>query len=123
MFDWRRKISEAIERVRTRYEFIGRKTGAPFLALVYPSEVETAFLKEWRTQCATLHRNSDVRSVNVLEVTHRIITDIGAANIVSSMEDPMTGSDPQAELGGLWVTAVVEAVESRLAGPGKGQPL
>ena len=123
MHDWRRKISEAIERIRTRYEFIGRKTGAPFLALLYPAEVETAFLKEWRTQCATLHPEIDVRSVNVLEVTQRIVTDIGAVNIVSSMEDPMPGSDPQAELGGLWVTAVAEAVESRLAEPGKGKPV
>ena len=44
--DWRWKIGEAIERVRTRYEFIGRKTGAPFLALVYPPVAEAAFLKE-----------------------------------------------------------------------------
>src|SRR5271157_4696213 len=121
--DWRWKISEGIERIRTRYEFIGRKTGAPFLALVYPSDVETAFLKEWRTQCATLHSEIDVRSVNVLEVTQRIITEIGAANIVSSMDDPMPGSDPQAELGDLWVTAVAQAVESRFAEPGKGKPV
>ena len=112
MYDWRRKISEAIGRIRSRYEFIGRKTGAPFLAVVYPSEVETAFLKEWRTQCATLQPEIDVRSVDVLELTHRIITEIGAANIVSSMVDPMPGSDPQAELGGLWVSAVAESVDS-----------
>ena len=123
LHDWRRKISEGIERIRTRYDFIGRKTGAPFLALVYPSEVEGAFLKEWRTQCATLHPEIDVRSVNVLEVTQRIIAEIGATNIVSSMDDPMPGSDPQAELGGLWVTAVAEALESRLAEPGKGKPV
>ena len=61
VYDWRRKISEAIERIRSRYEFIGRKTGAPFLAVVYPAEVETAFLKEWRTQCATLQPEIDVR--------------------------------------------------------------
>jgi hypothetical protein len=120
MSHWRRKIGEAIERIRTRYEFIGRKTGAPFLAVVYPSEVETAFLKEWRTHCATLQPEIDVRSVDVLDVTHRIITEIGAASIVSSMTDPMPGSDPQAELGGLWVSAVAETVEVRLSEPGKG---
>ena len=123
MYDWRRKISEAIERIRTRYEFIGRKTGAPFLAIVYPSEAETAFLKEWRTQCATLHPEIDIRSLDVLDVTHRITSEIGAANIVSSMGDPMPGSDPQAELGGLWVKAVAQGVESRLAEPGKGKPV
>lgn len=123
MNDWRRKISEAIERIRTRYEFIGRKTGAPFLAIVYPSEAESAFLKEWRTQCATLHPEIDVRAIDVLDITHRIITEIGAANIVSSMHDPMPGSDPQSELGGLWVSAVAENVEFRLSEPGKGRPV
>ena len=39
---------EAIERIRSRYEHIGRKTGAPFLAVVYPAELETAVLKEWQ---------------------------------------------------------------------------
>ena len=48
--DWRWKIGEAIERIRTRYDYIGRKTGAPFLALVYPPEAEPAVLKEWHTQ-------------------------------------------------------------------------
>jgi hypothetical protein len=121
-YDWRRKIGEAIERIRSRYEFIGRKTGAPFLAVVYPPEVEAAFLKEWRTQCATLQPEFDVRRIDVLEVTQRIIGEIGAANIVSSMDDPMPGSDPQAELGGLWISAVAEAVEAGLSAPGKGRP-
>jgi hypothetical protein len=123
LFDWRRKIGEAIERIRSRYEFIGRKTGAPFLAVVYPPEVEAAFLKEWRTQCATLQPEFDARPVNVLDVTQHIVGEIGAANIVSSMDDPMPGSDPQAELGGLWVSAVAEAVGARLSDPGRGKPV
>lgn len=121
--DGRRKIAEAIERIRGRYDFIGRKTGAPFLAVVYPAEVETAFLKEWRTQSALLQPDYDVRPLDVLDVTQRIITEIGAANIVSSIADPMPGSDPQAELGGLWVSAVADAVERRLSEPGRGKPV
>jgi hypothetical protein len=112
-----------IDRIRTRYEFIGRKTGAPFLAVVYPPEVERAVLHEWRTQCSTLYPEIDVRPVDVLEVTHNVITEIGATNIVSSMSDPMPGSDPQAELGGLWISAVAETVESRLSEPGTGKPV
>ncbi|HET6883743.1 MAG TPA: hypothetical protein VFI31_26560 [Pirellulales bacterium] len=121
--DWRRKIGEAMERIRTRYDFIGRKTGAPFLAVVYPAEVESAFLKEWRTHCATLQPEIDVRAVDVLDVTQHIITEIGAANIVSSIADPMPGSDPTSELGGLWISAVAAAVEARLAERGKGKPV
>ncbi len=35
--DWRWKFGEAIDRLRARYQFIGRKT-APFLAIVYQQE-------------------------------------------------------------------------------------
>lgn len=121
--DWRWKIGEAVERIRSRYEFIGRKTGAPFLAIVYPPESETAVLKEWRTQCATLAPEIDVRAVDVLEITQRVIAGIGAENIVSSMSDPMPGSDPQSELGGLWINEIAEAVQSRLSESGRGKPV
>lgn len=121
--DWRWKMGEAIERLRTRYEFIGRKTGAPFLALVYPPAAETAVLKEWRTQCATLQPEINVRPIDVLEVTQKLVADIGAENIVASMADPMPGSDPQCELGGLWITAVADAVKNQLSLPGLGKPV
>lgn len=121
--DWRWKIGEAIERLRTRYEFIGRKTGAPFLAIVYPPEIETAVLKEWRTQCATLHPEIDVRAVDVLTETQRLIAEIGADNVVASMADPMPGSDPQSELGGLWITAVADAVQKRLSANSLSKPV
>ena len=121
--DWRWKISEAIERVRTRYEFIGRKTGAPFLALVYPPEVEAAFFKEWQAQQSTLRPEIDVRTVNVLEITQAVVADIGPENIVGSLADPMPGSYPQAELGQLWINAVADAVKTRLAEPGEGKPV
>ncbi len=121
--DWRWKIGEAIERLRTRYEFIGRKTGAPFLALVYPPAAETAVLKEWRTQCATLHPEIDVRSIDVLVETQKLIADIGAENIVASMADPMPGSDPQSELGELWITAIAAAVQGRMSDSGTGKPV
>lgn len=121
--DWRWKIGEAIERVRTRYEFIGRKTGAPFLAIVYPPEAEAAFLKEWQAQQSTLRPEIDFRSVNVLEITQAVMADIGTENIVASLADPMPGSDPQSELGHLWITAVADAVKNRLAEPGKGKPV
>src|ERR1035441_36793 len=46
-FDWKWKISEAVDRLRSRYDLIGRNTGAPFLALIYPPETEKAFEGEW----------------------------------------------------------------------------
>ena len=121
--DWRWKINEAIERIRNRYEFIGRKTGAPFLAIVYPPEVETAVLKEWRTQTGALRPEIDVRTVDALEITQGVLTEFGAENIVNSMANPMPGSDPESELGQLWVKTIAKTVQARLAEPGPGKPV
>lgn len=121
--DWRWKIGEAIERIRTQYAFIGRTTGAPFLALVYPMEAEAAALKEWRAQTDALRPDIDVRPVNVLDITQRILSEIGAENIVAAITEPMPGSDPRSELGRLWVTAVADALRGRLAESGVGRPV
>ncbi|MBN1485982.1 MAG: hypothetical protein JXA37_14810 [Chloroflexia bacterium] len=121
--DWRWKIGEAVGRLRHRYDYIGRTTGAPFLALVYPEEVERAVLKEWHIQTAALQPHLDVRAVNLLDVTQQVVAEMGAENIVSVLTQPMPGSDPHAELGRLWLNAITDAVRSALAEPGHGKPV
>lgn len=121
--DWQRKIEEAIERIQTRYDFIGRKTGAPFLAIVYPPEVERAFLREWNTHSGTLAPEFDVCRIDVLEITQQVVSEIGAENVVGSLRDPMPGSDPQSELAELWITAVAGAVQNRLSKCIGGKPV
>ena len=121
--DWRWKIGEAVERLRTRYRFIGRKTGAPFLALVYPMEAEATVLKEWRTQTAALRPEIDVRHVDVLNVTQEILSEIGVEAIVGALADPMPGSNPQSELGRLWVNGIVDAIRASLTEPAIGKPV
>ena len=121
--DWKWKIGEAAERIRTRYEFIGRKTGAPFLSIIYPSAAEPMVLKEWQTQCGILAPEIEVRIIDVLEVTHRVVDQFGVQNLVDSLADPMPGSDPQAELAEIWITAVCDEVKSRLREPGQGKPV
>lgn len=108
--DWRWKIGEAVDRLRTRYDHIGRKTGAPFLALLYPPEVEAAVLREWHTQAASLTPEFDLVSVDVLPITQRSLDDIGIENVVAAMQDPMPGSDPGNELAHHWVHSVAETV-------------
>lgn len=121
--DWQWKIGEAVGRIRDRYSFIGRKTGAPFLAIVYPPAAEAAVLEEWHTQMDALRPGIDLRIVDVLDITQGIVDEIGAADIVESLEEPMPGSDPQAELGNMWATAIANAVRERLAEPGVGKPV
>lgn len=107
--DWRWKIAEAVDRIRTRYDHIGRKTGAPFLAVLYPPEAEIAALREWHVQAASLAPDFDVARVDALEITHRSVEELGVENVVSALRAPMPGSDPGAELARHWVTAVAGA--------------
>lgn len=121
--NWKWKISEAVERIRSRYDHIGRKTGAPFLAIVYPPEVEAAVLKEWHAQVIALSPDFDVRIVDVLDVTQHVLADIGAENVVASLQDPMPGSDPEIELGNIWINTVSDTIRDRLAESGSGKPV
>ena len=113
--DWSWKLREAIERLKTRYEHIGRKTGAPFLAIVYPPEAEGAVFREWRMLLRTLGSDFDIRSIDVLAATMTTVSDLGADNILNSMNDPMPGSNPEAELGHLWTAAVVARVREEMS--------
>ena len=121
--NWQWKIGEAIERIRTRYHYIGRKTGAPFLAVVYPPEAETAVFLEWHNQAATLAPDFEVKTINILEVTHTVLTEIGIENVVSSLRDPMPGSDPEADLGNIWISTVASTIKTRLAEHSLGKPV
>src|SRR5262245_8523074 len=118
--DWEWKLREATERVRTRYEHIGRKTGAPFLAVVYPPEAERSVLREWHTLATTLQPEFTVRTVDVLDVTADVVDQFGARTLVDSMSDPMPGSDPTSELGSMWTSAVAAAVREAVAKRGPG---
>lgn len=110
--DWRWKLGEAAERLRTRYDHIGRKTAAPFLAVVYPVEAQTAVLAEWHTQVEGLRPAIDVRSLDLLEITQGVVAEIGAKNVLDTLQQPMPGSYPRNELGTLWVKAITEAVRT-----------
>jgi hypothetical protein len=109
--NWKWKVGEAIERLRTRYQYIGRKTGAPFLAIVYPPEIQAAVLTEWHAQINGLRPEFEVHTIDVLAITQSIVSEIGAENIVDSLNNPMPGSDPISDIGHLWISAVAEAVQ------------
>jgi hypothetical protein len=121
--DWSWKLREAVDRIRTRYDHIGRKTGAPFLAIVYPPEAEAAVLREWRTLAGTLGPDFDVRSVDVLDVTSSVIGELGAENIVEALTDPMPGASPESELGSMWASALAARVKEAAVGRGRGRPV
>ncbi|MBI2837088.1 MAG: hypothetical protein HYX75_02145 [Acidobacteria bacterium] len=121
--DWEWKLREAVDRLRTRYEHIGRKTGAPFLAIVYPPEAERSVLREWHTLAATLDPEFSVRTVDALNVTSSVVGQFGVETLVASMINPMPGSNATSELGSMWTSAVAASVRDAVAKPGKGRPI
>lgn len=109
--DWAWKLREAVETLKNRYDHIGRKTGAPFLGIVYPPEAEAAVLREWHTMAASLQPEFDFRTIDVLAVTKAVIEQFGADNIVTALNHPMPGSNPEAELAVMWIAALEDKVK------------
>ena len=121
--DWQWKLREAVDTIKARYDQIGRKTGAPFLAIVYPPEAEAAVLKEWHVLASTLSPEFDVRTVNVLDTTAAVVDELGCENVVDSMSNPMPGSNPETDLAVLWINAVAAKVRKVAAHPPDVRPV
>lgn len=112
--DWQWKLNEAIDRLKYHYEHIGRKTGYPFLGIVYPPDMERAVLKEWGILRKSLEDEFDFRTIDVMEVTHNVVESVGVDTIVKNIEEPMPGSNPEHELGHMWITAIAREVTANL---------
>jgi len=112
MPEWNKTLCEAVGRLQIRYDQIGRKTGAPFLAIVYPLELEKQVLKEWDTLVKSLGEDFQVMTLDVFEITHTITSQIGLDTVLESMKDPEPGCDPERELGNLWLSGLQEQIES-----------
>jgi hypothetical protein len=112
--DWSWKLREAVDRIRNSYEHIGRSTGAPFLAIVYPPDYETAVFKEWHALTGMLSADFNLVQLNILDITTKVLQDLGVANIVEAMNNPMPGSNPETELATMWLKAIVDEVKINL---------
>jgi len=121
--DWRWKIDEAVKRIQERYAYIGSKTGAAFLAIVYPPKAETAVFHEWAAQTARLGPQYDLHTIDVLAVTVAKVAEFGSEHIVASIFNPMPGSNPKADLGKMWITAVFEQIHAFLDQSQKERPV
>ena len=116
--DWSWKLREAVDRIKNSYEHIGRSTGAPFLAIVYPPEYETAVFKEWQALTGMLSADFDLIQLNILEITMRVLQELGVENIVETLANPMPGSNPETELASMWLAAIVDEVKNNLPAHG-----
>ena len=113
--DWAWKLREAIERIKNQYEHIGRSTGAPFLAIIYPPDLEKAVLKEWRTLSQSMGKEFDFKTIDALEVTMSVLEDLGSELVIDSIQNPMPGAKPESELGCLWIDAIKKRVMAELS--------
>lgn len=58
---------------------------------------------------ASLTPEFDIRTIDALAATQAVINEFGGENIVNSIENPMPGSNPEVDLGAMWVAALVAA--------------
>jgi hypothetical protein len=115
--DWGWKLREAAERIRTRNEHIGRKTGAAFSpSCTRPRPNESSC--EWHVLAATLAPEFEVRAIDVLDVTMRG----GRPGGSGIDEGPHAGLDPGVRARGRLGRAVVADVRTAAGRPGSGVP-
>ena len=112
--DWSWKLREAIDRIKNNYEHIGRSTGAPFLAIVFPPEYEKAVIKEWHALTGMLSAEFNLVHLNILDITMKVVTELGVENIVETIVNPMPGSDPESELATMWLSAIVDEIKTNI---------
>ena len=122
--DWAWKIDEAVEIIRHRYDHIGRKTGAPFLALIYDPEAEGQVLTRWRDRADSLKPDFALTDIDVAETVSMSVQGLGGPEVVADlMSNPMPGSDPSAELARLWLGAISHVVREAFRNSGAGRPV
>lgn len=122
--DWAWKIDEAVEIIRNRYDHIGRKTGAPFLAVIYDPEAERQVLTRWRDRADSLRPDFALAELDVAEIVSDSVQELGGPQVVAElMSNPMPGSDPSAELARVWLSAICRAVRQALLDSGLGRPV
>lgn len=108
MPEWHKHLCEAVGWIQTRYHHIGRKTGAPFLAVVYPPDIEQEVFREWDAQIKSLNSEFMVRELDLLQITRAATNDIGLDTVLETLEDPAPGCNPEQELANLWLTKIAE---------------
>lgn len=121
--DWKWKIIEAIERIKSRYNFIGHKTGVPFLAIVYPPEVERAFEKEWHIQIEALSPEIEGRFVNIVQITQNVISELGIDTVVGALSDFDNSENAKTDLGRMWIEEVKTSVRLEASRHSEGKPV
>lgn len=114
--DWQWKLREGIDRLKNSYEHIGRSTGAPFLAIVYPPDLEVAVFKEWDALSGSFGSEFHLVDLNLLDITMKVIQELGVDTIVDAIQYPMPGSNPETELATMWLGAIVDEVKTCLPG-------
>jgi len=111
--DWKKRIGEAVERFTADYDSIGRKSGSPLLAIVFPPSYEREVLREWKIQIDPHSKKFEFLELDVLAITMAQIDTIGIDGIVNILKDPMPGSNAENELGQMWVSAIVDSIRSK----------
>lgn len=121
MKDWNRTLRESIEILKTKYNIIGRKTGAPFLAITYPVEVEGKVLHEWQVLSQSLGSEFVIHQIDILSLTMTVLDDIGLEEQINTLQNPPHGGNPEQELGLLWISELNDKISEAFEGtePGK----
>ncbi|KAF5051995.1 hypothetical protein DSECCO2_413260 [anaerobic digester metagenome] len=121
--NWHWAIDEAMNAITTRYDAIGRTTGVPFLAIIYPPGEERGFWHELEVRLNALSPGIESRYVDLLGLTTRVIEETGIDQVVEVLEDPFLATQAESDLARLWLDAVRDEVRATGEMTGVGRPI
>ncbi len=95
----------------------------PFLAIVYPPEVDRAFQKELQIQIEALAPGIEGRFVDIVEITQNVISDLGIETIITELSDPNNSENAKTDLGRMWIEEIKSAVRNASSVSSEGKPV
>lgn len=119
--DW--KIKEAILKLKNNYDFIGHKTGAPFLGIVYNHSEEQWFYKEWDAQVQSIANEFVFFDIDFLKLIHNCISNLGINEAIDAINNPMRGNSPYNGLAELFIDDTIEIIKEKLSNPSNKKPI
>ena len=74
-------------------------------------------MKEWDALSGMLRSDFELINLDILEITMKVVQQLGVENIVETLENPMPGSNPETELASMWLSEIVNEVKNNLSVP------
>lgn len=111
MVTGKEKVHEAIHRLRNSYGMIGKKTGLPYLAIVFPPSDEYEVLREWHFQMDTFQEEFHCIPIDVVKCSQKVLNYVGIEKVRETFHDETLVQNAKRDLGVMWIREIGKEIK------------